>query len=188
MKQQYLIFLTLLFFVIQTTHAQEWKDFEDEESINIEMRDSKYQVGEFTFEATEWQESAFEYQGEKASGIAELCIYQNGELIQELKEVKEKRFGFSDITFQFYDFNMDGHLDFRVFRDCGKSCYFDYYLFNPQTQNFELAEDWKWIRFDKINKAKKQFWDLPDGDANGGKQDLYQINGFKLDLLKTISY
>jgi|SRR5690625_1756949 len=181
-------YLLILFFFINILQvfSQVWQDFEKENIIHVEVRDSTYNIENFTFDAVKWEDGPYKFAGGE---LKELHIYKDNELIQVMEGIKETLEMNPYLIFTFYDYNLDGHIDFRILRDCGKTCYFDYYLFNPETQKFELAEDWKWVRIDEINKDKKQFWDFPSGTAVEGSRDLYQIEeGNKLRKIKTISY
>lgn len=111
-------------------------------------------------------------------GISELKILKNNTLIQTIKNI-EDGIGLGEIRFTFYDYNMDGYLDFTIPINCGNSCYDSYYLFNPRTNKFEHSKSWDYLRIDKLNKSEKKILSIPDGIATDTSQSLYKIDGSK---------
>lgn len=118
-------------------------------------------------------------------GIAELHIFKNKKHIQTIKKIEDGiALGYIYITF--YDYNMDGYLDFTIPIDCGKSCYDYYYIFNPKTNKFEHSKSWDYVRIDKLNKSKKQILSIPDGNAGDTSHYLYKVDGKQLIKVKSI--
>lgn len=116
-------------------------------------------------------------------GIAELKIYKNNQYLQRIQNI-EDGIALGEIRFTFYDYNMDGHIDFTVPITCGKSCYDAYYLYNPQTEKFEHQKDWDYLRIQKLDKKNKQILSQPQGTARNIEQKLYKVEGDNLQIIK----
>lgn len=156
-----------------------WQEFSDEEVIMINMNDTKaYYIEDFKFNVT-W-DSKFScsdnigYYG----GIKELRVYKSNKKIQSLYDI-EDTIALGDINFRFYDYNLDGYLDFSIPLGCGKSCWEKYYLYNPKSGVFEHKKDWDYLRIQKIDKKNKRILSVQDGNAPNN-QKTYQIKGLQL--------
>lgn len=110
-------------------------------------------------------------------GIGELKVFKDNQYLQTIKNI-EDGIALGNINFNVYDYNMDGYLDFTVPIDCGRSCNYSYYLYNPETKKFEHRIEWDYLRIQKMNKEKKQIISQPDGMEDNRKT--YQVNGMKL--------
>lgn len=53
-------------------------------------------------------------------GISKLKIFKNGKHLQTLENI-EDGLALGQLYLTFYDYNMDGYLDFSIPIDCGKS-------------------------------------------------------------------
>ncbi len=82
------------------------------------------------------------------------------------------------IIFDFFDYNLDGIMDFRVPISCGKSIYYKYYIFNSLKNTFEHVQSWDYLRIFKINIKEKKIVRYPDGNYDTEK--IYQIKGLGL--------
>ncbi|MCG2431857.1 XAC2610-related protein [Aequorivita xiaoshiensis] len=138
-----------------------------------------------TFKAT-WKEDLDLSDEEYAyGGISELHVYKGQRHIQTIKNIVDYiALGYVNLTF--FDYNMDGYLDFTVPISCGGSCYEKYYLYNPKTKMFTHQKEWDYLRIWKFNKATKQIRSVPDGNAMNAKHYLYKVDGLKLIKVKTI--
>lgn len=185
MKKVFLL-LFLLLICFDTACCQysgtEWKE---PEMTSIEMEEGTYTYDNLKFIVGSWEPKATESPNMWLGAIRNLEIYKNGKLLQIIPEIKEQ-LGLDSIHFMFFDFNMDGYPDFRVPRDCGKSCWYDYYIFNPNTNKFEKQDSWDWVRVHSYNSNKKQILGEIDGTAREGTQELYQVKGLKIEVIKTI--
>lgn len=114
-------------------------------------------------------------------GIKELSIYLNGTQVNVLKNI-EDYVALGDIRLEFFDFNFDGILDFRMPISCGRSCNFKYYIFNLGTNQFDYSSSWDYLRILKVNFEALQIIPIPDGNYDNERK-LYQINGMRLDKL-----
>lgn len=146
-----------------------------------------FQVGVFTFEAVYDENMSFSENIGNWGGIRQMTISKNSRHLQTMTDIKDI-FGFGVVQIEFYDFNLDGHIDMRFVLAEGKAHFHEYFLFNPQKQIFKHAEDWDYIRPDYYNFKEKQFLTIPYGTAGYGDFGLYQINGSKLRQLKKIYY
>lgn len=120
-------------------------------------------------------------------GFGELQIFKNKKPLQTIYKI-EDGIALGEIRFSFYDYNMDGHLDFSVPIDCGKSCYDSYYLFNPETGRFQHYEEWDYLRIQELHRTTKQIRTVPEGTAVSGESKLFQIEGNQLVLLEVTPY
>lgn len=101
--------------------------------------------------------------------------YKN-QLLTTIESIKDS-VGLGDILISFFDFNLDGLIDFRITRDCGKNCYFSYYFYDNESNQFIHKKDWDYIRINKVNKREKLISLHPDGN----NPTLYRINGYVLE-------
>jgi hypothetical protein len=118
-------------------------------------------------------------------GIAEMIIYKGDQTIFTGINI-EDGIALGIINLTFYDYNLDGHIDFTIPIDCGRSCYDKYYLFDPVKNIFLHASDWDYLRIQKLNKVKKQLISQPEGNAMDTVNKLFQINGLDLTELNKV--
>ena len=120
-------------------------------------------------------------------GIGEMKIYYKDKYLQTLKKI-EDGVALGEIYMYLFDFNMDGYLDFSIRSECGKSCYYNYYLYNVKKKNFIHDKEWDGVSISKINKKTKQILEVPNGTAVDGTQILYKMVNNKLTVQKTYTY
>ncbi len=110
-------------------------------------------------------------------GISSLKISNyNSKLLTTIESIKDS-VGLGDILISFFDFNLDGLIDFRIPRECGKNCYYSYFFYDNQTNQFLHKEEWDYIRIDKINKREKLISLHPEYNI----PTLYRVNGYVLE-------
>lgn len=191
MKSRFnLAFLFVLFnlsLYSQESKESGWVNLEDDMTVTLKFTntDISKSINGFTFKAV-WQE-ALDLPNEEYAydGISELHVYKGQTHIQTIKNIVDYiALGYVHLTF--FDYNMDGYLDFTVPISCGGSCYDKYYLFNPKTKMFTHQKEWDYLRVWKFNKATKQIRSVPDGNALDAKHFLYKVDGLKLIEVKTI--
>lgn len=173
----------------QNFSSKDWVDYPHNsvpEFTITKSEEFKYQ--NLTFKA-KWDEklSYSENLGRHYGGIGELKIFYKNRSLQTINKI-EDGVALGEINFYFYDFNMDGYLDFSIRSVCAKSCYYDYYLYNPGKNQFVYNVQWDGIRIAMLNKKNKQLLTMSDGTASEGEKNLYQIKNDKLIHIKTISY
>ncbi|MDP3314073.1 hypothetical protein [Lutibacter sp.] len=125
--------------------------------------------------------------GYNYGGIGELKIYYKNRLLQTINNIEDET-ALGTIYLYLYDFNMDGFLDFSIRSECGKSCYYQYYLYNSFKNQFQHQVEWDSIRISQLNKKTKQLLTEPEGTATEGQSYIYKIEDHKLTLLKVIPY
>lgn len=125
--------------------------------------------------------------GMELGGVSSLDIYYKNKHIQTLRNLKDK-INAGMFVFTFTDYNFDGHIDISILDDCAKSCYEIFYIFNPQTQQFEHHKDWDYLEIAKVNPSKKQILSVISGTAFWGTEDLYQVEGLNLKRIKVIEH
>ena len=108
-----------------------------------------------------------------------MTIHKDSREIQVIKNL-EDNIALGTINIDFYDYNLDGYLDFSIPLDCGKSCWGKYYLFNPKLNQFEYKKDWDYLRIQKIDKKNKLILSEPNGNAMEDNRKIYKINGLNI--------
>ena len=183
-----LLFLTTLFasICIYSQNTEKWVLMNNEPTTTITFTKSETQsINDISLKAIWGDKLSYSENLGYYGGIAELQILKNNTQIQTIKNI-EDGIGLGEIQFTFYDYNMDGYLDFTIPIDCGNSCYDSYYLFNPQTNKFEHSKPWDYLRIDKLNKSKKQILSIPDGNSTDTSPSLYKIDGRQLIKIKSV--
>ena len=190
MKNLFLVAFLIPFSILsQIKKDKNWTYMEDEniKNINISKENTIVEVDNFRFEMT-WDEKLSHSSNlGNYGGVSKIKIYKDGKYVQSLGEIEDPN-ALNYISFMFYDYNMDGFIDFSYYISCGKGCWPAYYFYNPEKQSFEHVKEWDYIIPWEINKVKKQFRTSPDGNATEGIQKLYQIGGLKLKLVESIPY
>ena len=80
---------------------------------------------------------------------------------------------------------MDSYLDFIFREDCGKSCNYLYYLYNPITNIFELHEKYNIERPIYIDCNKQIIYSYLDGDMYRSLYVAYKFKDNKLVTYQT---
>lgn len=168
---------------------KDWLTFENEKTIRkVVLSSEVFRIQQLTFNI-KWDDqlSYNENSARHYGGISEMKIYYKNSLLQTINKLEDKS-ALDEIVFTFYDFNMDGSIDFSIRSKCGKSCYYDYYLYNTNKNEFIHNVLWDGIRIYRLNKKTKQILTQPDGTATYGESHIYKIKDENLFLLKTIKY
>lgn len=190
MNYNKLLLAISLFLLSVISHSQEktstWVSMENEPTTTLSFTKSETQsVNDISLKAIWDDKLSYSANIGYYGGISELHIFKNKKQIQTIKKIEDGiALGYIHITF--YDYNMDGYLDFTIPIDCGKSCYDYYYIFNPKTNKFEHSKSWDYVRIDKLNKSKKQILSIPDGNAGDTSHYLYKVDGKQLIKVKSI--
>ena len=120
---------TIVILITAISYAQ-LKPLKDTDLLTKEVtKNTSFKVDKFEFKI-EWTDKLSHspnlgYLG----GIKSLKIYSKGTLINDFKSIEDE-VGLQKFIIDFYDFNLDGTIDFRIRRECGGSCYYSYYLSN----------------------------------------------------------
>ncbi len=191
-KIKILHFLLFLFISFQSFaqnySGKNWKLFKNEKTSDLKFtKTQNKKIRNFRFEAKWDEELSYSENLGHYGGIKLLDIYKNGKHIQTLKNI-EDGIALGYIIFTFYDYNMDGYLDFTIPIDCGNSCYDAYYLYNPKAEKFEHFKEWDYLRIQKINQSKMQILSQLEGTARTGKKILYRVKEFNLNKIKVLNY
>ena len=183
-RQVFLIITLFTSTLLFSQKSENWVLMDKEPITTLSLSKSEtLSVNEFSFQATWDNKLSYSENLGYYGGISELQVFKNNKLIQMIKNI-EDGIGLGEISFTFYDYNMDGYTDFKIPIDCGKSCYDAYYLFNPQTEKFEHQKEWDYLQIEKINKKRKQILTVPDGNATQVSRVLFQVMGNKLTKIK----
>ena len=85
------------------------------------------------------------------------------------------------IKMDFVDVNMDTYLDFSMTRDCGKSCFDAYFIYNPEKEIFEYQESWDYMKGEyKKDCVEKIIYSYAGGVVNTQEWKAYKIYGNQL--------
>lgn len=189
MKQINKVFLIFCFLAATTLYSQNnknsgWLFFSKENIVTIDINKTEnFRIKNLKFDVVWDKQLSHSENTGYFGGIKSLTIYKNNKLLQTINYI-EDNIALGTISIKFYDYNLDGHLDFTVPVDCGKICWDKYYIFNPQTNKYEHLKVWDYLRIQKINKIKKQILSESDDNAITDNRILYQIKGLKLIELK----
>jgi len=157
-----------------------WSLFSDETIISNDVNQSKtFEIDCYKFKVI-WNKKLSHsdnigYYG----GIETLTIYNNNKEIQTIKKIEDE-IALGTIVFNFYDYNLDGHLDFTIPIN---SNWDGYYIYNPLIDKFEHQKEWDYLKIQKIDKVSKQILSQPDGNAQNDNRKRYQIKDNHLVLL-----
>ena len=113
-------------------------------------------------------------------GIKRMGIYKNDSLVNTFENI-EDAVGLGEINITFYDFNMDGELDFSLPIDMGKNRWNEYFIYNSEMNKFRHQTSWDYLRLQKINPNKKWILSQPDGFD---PRKIYFVSGDTLIYLK----
>lgn len=184
-----LIILFLLFGINNLIYSQDdknsnWQLFSKEKIITTEVTETEiFKIDDLTFDIVWDNKLSHSENIGYYGGIQSLTIYKDNKKLQTINDI-EDGIALGTILFDFYDYNLDGHIDFTVPIDCGKICWKKYYLFNPQENKFEHSEDWDYLRIQKIDKINKRILTESDGNAFEVNERLYKINEFEIIEIK----
>jgi hypothetical protein len=162
-----------------------WKNFTKEIVTTLNINKSKlYNIKNFTFNVTWNNKLSYSENIGYYGGIKKLIINKGNKQLQIINNI-EDAVALGNIYFSFYDYNFDGYIDFSIPIDCGKNCWYKYYIFNPKSNKFEHKKSWNYLRIQKIDKKNKMILSQPDGNAFEDNRKIYQIKGLEInEILK----
>ncbi len=102
------------------------------------------------------------------------------------KDSKSTRFGEpvrNDITM--IDINLDSYLDMRAINACGKSCEYEYWIYDKETNNYLLSSTFSNVNPYCIDCNQNILYSYAGGDAFSFKKIAYHINGDELRFLQS---
>ncbi|MCK0131599.1 hypothetical protein MWU59_08795 [Flavobacteriaceae bacterium F08102] len=161
----------------QETH---WQEFPQEAIVALEInKTATYQVERFTLDVV-WDKALSHSANIGAyAGIKKLRVFKANKLLQTIDSIEDVT-ALGTIHFSFYDYNLDGYIDFSIPLACGKNCAKKYYLFNPKRNQFEHIPAWDYLSIQKIDKSNKLLLSQPDGNAAEDNRKIYQIKGLEI--------
>lgn len=184
-----LVFLLFAFYAswAQVRPNRGWIDLGDEFMVTLKFNKSETkEIDDYKFEATWGDAITHTEHNDTIGGISELKIYKGSEHIQTIKDI-EDRVGFGYIDLVFYDYNMDGLMDFRIPKSFEDS-YYTYYLFDPDQGKFVHREKWDDIPIQKMSQYYNMILSHPQGRKLHEKQTLYEVNGAKIIKRESIAF
>ena len=102
------------------------------------------------------------------------------------KDSQSNRFGEKvrdDITM--IDVNMDSYLDIRIITFCGKSCEYEYWIYDESTNNFDFSSSFAYIKPYCIDCKKQILYSYGGGEAYDFLKIAYKINGNELSRFQS---
>ncbi len=121
--------------------------------------------------------------------IEKLECFRNNVLVGSFKKFEEVEI-YLEYKFSFGDYNLDGHLDFTIasYERSGKSMYYDYYIYDPNTHKVHYEKDWEWVKIDSVDLKKKRILTVAEGNHCEFSKDEFKVNNRNLQLIKTHEY
>ncbi len=176
MKKTLLISLVVLSnFIFAQDNS--WQEFSKEKIKKIDIdKTGSYKIENYTLDVTWDKKLSYSENIGYYGGIKKMTINKDNIEIQVLENL-EDNIALGTINFNFYDYNLDGYLDFTLPIN---SRWLMYYIFNPQTNQFEHLEDWDYLRIQKIDNKNKLILSEPDGNAMEDNRKIYKINGLNI--------
>ena len=174
-----LLFTILLIplFLYPQKNKNNWLLFSDESIETIEISKSDvFKIKNLKFEIVWDSKLSYSENIGYYGGIKKLTIYEGNKKIQ-VKNNIEDNIALGTIYFNFYNYNLDGFLDFTLPIN---SRWLMYFIYNPQTTQFEHLEDWDYLRIQKIDKKNKMILSEPDGNVYEENRKTYKIDGLKI--------
>ena len=159
-----------------------WQKISEGDITSIEISETgKYKVHNYTLDVIWDNKLSHSENIGYYGGIKKLSINKENNYIQALSNI-EDGIALGSIYFDFFDYNFDGYIDFSFPISCGKICWNQYYIFNPQSNKFEHKEDWDYLRIKAIDKKNKMILSESNGNAVENNQKIYKVKG--LDIIE----
>lgn len=166
------------------TQKNIWNDFSKEEIVILDIKKTKlYKAKDFTFNVIWNNKLSYSENIGYYGGIEKLSILKENKKLQTINNI-EDNVALGYIYFSFYDYNLDGYIDFSFPIDCGKSCREKYYIFNPKSNNFEHKKSWDYLRIQKIDKKNKVILSQPNGNSIENNRKIYKVKGLEIIEIK----
>ncbi|SDS51078.1 hypothetical protein SAMN05216503_3293 [Polaribacter sp. KT25b] len=174
--------LLFYFFFFTVSLNAQLLDLKDKDIVFKTVNKSQiFKVNNFKFNVTWDKKLSYSNNLGSYGGIKELKIYKGNKLVNVFKNIEDPN-ALNQIVFRFFDYNLDGYIDFSVQIDSGKSTWEKYYLYNPTENKYEHIETWDYLRIQKIDKTNKRILTQPDGNVDN--RELFKIEGVKLIEIK----
>ena len=96
--------------------------------------------------------------------------------------------GFGDIVrddITMLDVNMDSYLDIKFITDCGKSCFYHYWIYNKKTNDFEYSSSFAYTSPYCIDCKNQILYSYGGGEAYNFLKIAYKINGNELSIFQS---
>ncbi len=165
----------------QETKNNQWLLFSEEYKVTKDVNETdNFNINNLTFEIAWDKDLSYSENIGYYGGIKSLTIYKNDKKLQTFRNIEDE-IALGTISIDFYDYNLDGFIDFTLPINENWNKYF---IYNPITNMFEHLKDWDYLKIQKIDKINKQIISHPDGNALDINQKQYQIIGLKLVELK----
>ncbi|WP_233883015.1 XAC2610-related protein [Tenacibaculum piscium] len=175
-------YLLMLLLFSSTLNAQ-LTDFEKEAIIYKSIKNNEtFKIKQFNFVITWDEKLSYSSNLERHyGGIKLLEIYEKDKHLTSFQNIEDPT-ALDEIVIRFYDYNLDGFIDFSLPISVGGSSWLRYYIYNPTTKKYLHEKEWDYLRIQKIDKTNKRILTQPDGNVDNRK--LFKIEGSKLIEVK----
>jgi len=173
----FIIFFALFSKASQSQNNHEnWLLFSKESTVTIVVSKTDiFKIKDLKFEVNWDNKLSYSDNIGYYGGIKSLTIYKANKKLQLINDI-EDNIALGSIYFDFYDYNLDGYVDFAIPINSRWKMYF---IFNPQINKFKHCEDWDYLRIEKIDKLNKRILSEQDGNYIDSRK-IYQIKGSEL--------
>ena len=159
----YILFSVVLIISCKKNNAEQWISFENENLQNFMISKSDtLNLEKLRFEITWDKQLILNKKLGYLGGIKRMDIYKNDSLVNSFENIEDVS-ALGEIAIRFYDFNMDGELDFSLPIEIGKNRWDKYFIYNPEMNRFQHQPSWDYLRIQKINPKTKWILSQPDG-------------------------
>ena len=165
------------------SNAEDWVSFDNENVEIFEISKSQTLILEdLRFEII-WEKELipnekFGYLG----GIKRMDIYKKDSLVNTFVNIEDV-VGLGEISIMFYDYNMDGKLDFTLPISSGKNRWDKYFIYNREKNQFQYQPSWDYLRIQKFNLKEKLILSQPNGY---NPPEIYSVSFDTLIFLKEL--
>ena len=115
-------------------------------------------------------------------GITDLKVFKKGVLVNCFNNLVDP-VGLGEINFEFYDFNLDGNLDFRFPIAIGRSRWDQYFIYSEENARFKHLPSWDYLRIQKANKEDKLIITHSDGYKS---REIFAVKGDSLVFVREL--
>jgi hypothetical protein len=141
-----------------------------------------YEIGDIRFEIL-WEKEMEPNQNlGYLGGITDLKIFKEGAQVNCFENLVDP-VGLGEINFEFFDFNLDGHLDFRFPIAVGQSRWDQYFIYSERNSRFEHLPSWDYLKIHKVNKLDKLIITHSDGYKS---RELFEVKGDSLVFVREL--
>ena len=165
------IILTIVLMIsFSNQDTSNWELIENEQTLEI-TKSANFKIKNYDLQLI-WTDSLHTTHKGYYGGIKSATFLLDGTAFQTIDSLKDG-IGLGYINLSFFDYNMDGFIDFSFPKSCGRNCLDQYYLFDNDKKEFILVKEWDNLRIHKLDKENRLILTMPEGME--GKQKIFKI-------------